>query len=117
VEILNVLTADGLVIDDTFVLELKLADFDGSSDEMGISVTETNIKPTMHRGVHHGAHSLVGLSIRSVLSSLLFSVLVSSLHFFRVGSGRILSSQLKRVMTIIEAFIINTMLTISISML
>lgn len=43
VEILNVLTADGLVIDDTFVLELTFADFDGSSDEMGISVTETNI--------------------------------------------------------------------------
>ena len=42
-EILNVLTADGLVIDDTFVLELTFADFDGSSDEMGISVTETNI--------------------------------------------------------------------------
>lgn len=43
VDILNVLTADGLVIDDTFVLELTFADFDNSSDEMGISVTEMNI--------------------------------------------------------------------------
>lgn len=42
VDILNVLTADGLVIDETFVLELAFADFDGSSDEMGISVTEMN---------------------------------------------------------------------------
>ena len=74
VDILNVITADGLVHDDTFVLKLSFAEFDGTSDKRGASATLTLISLLMicnHRGVYHGVHSSVG-SLTHLVSSLVF---------------------------------------------